>query len=566
MESSSKPENSKTKSGIASAEGRPEYLASRGDTWYFKRKVPKGFEDAFPESSSGTVWRSLRTKDYDEACERLREHVLDFEKALRTFKKKTGPSCAKPSENGGTERYLIPEHIPIILQRYEHSMLVQDDDERSEIGEETRGNPHEREQRIAERRELLARQLADYKSAAAVRESDIVEELASDILHVDRLVAPPGSLVREAFVDDLLRLEVKLLNEQLSRLDGEGGKTPPASEYPLAPRDLATLRDALDAWKKSQSRDKTIHTYERFVDEFESVVERVPLIALGREHVYQYREWLEGSGIRRDTAKNRIGGLATLFEYAAAEGLGQEQFHGKANPFSGLRLDAFADTASHEERRPYREDELQKLFSSELYRGEYVPQGQTAEALYWSPLIGAFSGGRLEEIAQLRTANIQRIQGTWALELWEREPGQRLKTKSSFRRVPVHQELIKCGFIAYAQKQDPSGLLFPSLRNENKYESWSAALSSSFARYMDRAGLNDKRLDFHSFRYSFRQQCANCGIGTEVRDALTGHWDGDREAGRTYLKDSDRQYPWPALVAAMAQFKYSGLDLSHLHT
>jgi site-specific recombinase XerD len=551
-----------------SNQDKPKYLAVRNGVWYFKRKVPIGLEQAFPEVSSDTLWKSLDTKSLDEARKRLPARVQEFEKRCLAAKKKLAGRHARTaaSTESSTDHYLLPEHIPIILTRYEHSMLVADDQERRDLGESTAGDPEGRQAALEERRELLETQLMAYKAAAAVREFEVVDELASEILSTDKLLAPPGSLVREALLEDFLRLEIKLLKEQLSRLEGEGGKTPPPSEYPVHPRALTTMQDAVTAWKKSQSRPKTIDTYERFVVEFESVVGRVPIVALGREHVFSYREFLQTKELKRETVKNRIGGLATLYEYAVAEAAAHEMLFGKTNPFASLRLDAFDETPLHEERRPYSLAELNQLFSSPLYRGEVEAAGHTGEALYWAPLIATFTGARLEEIAQMRANNISEVEGVLTFHIWVTEAGQELKTPGSFRRVPVHSELVKCGLVNYLRALPANSMLFPSLRNDNKYEKWSAAVSARFARYLDSIGLTDERLDFHSFRYSFRQQCVNCGIPNEARDALTGHfWAGDRDSGKTYLKNVDRQYPFPALVEAIARLQYAGLNLQHLH-
>jgi hypothetical protein len=81
---------------------------------------------------------------------------------------------------------------------------------------------------------------------------------------------------------------------------------------------------------------------------------------------------------------------------------------------------------------------------------------------------------------------------------------------------------------------------------------------------LETIGLDDHRLDYHSFRYTFRQQCSLCGIENEVRDALTGHWVSNNDAGRTYMKGENRQYPFPKLVSAVKLLRYDELKISHI--
>lgn len=156
----------------------------------------------------------------------------------------------------------------------------------------------------------------------------------------------------------------------------------------------------------------------------------------------------------------------------------------------------------------------------------------------------------------------------WVLRLCDLDPAtQRLKTESSYRLVPIHAELVKCGFLAYVAELKRQGeeRVFPTLGNGNKYRIWSNAVGKWWARYLDDIGLTDIRLDYHSFRYCFRQQCSLCGVDPEVRDALTGHWSEDSDSGRRYLRGEHKQYPLPKLAASVKLLSYDELDLSHLY-
>jgi integrase len=210
---------------------------------------------------------------------------------------------------------------------------------------------------------------------------------------------------------------------------------------------------------------------------------------------------------------------------------------------------------------------LNLLFRSEVYTDKTLPRGQASEAAYWVPLLGPLVGGRIEELAQLRIDDVERINGDWCLRICDLGEDQTIKTKSSFRRVPLHALLMKCGFLAFVARQAKAGheRVFHTLSNENANGTWSNALGKWYGRHLDKIGLSDRRLDFHSNRYTFRQQCSLCGIQNEVRDALTGHWSSNRDAGRTYMRAHERQYPLPLLVAAMSALRYDELRLDHLY-
>jgi hypothetical protein len=143
---------------------------------------------------------------------------------------------------------------------------------------------------------------------------------------------------------------------------------------------------------------------------------------------------------------------------------------------------------------------------------------------------------------------------------------QNVKNDGSFRRVPLHDTVVRCGFLAYVAEQAKAGAerVFPSLSNVNANKIWSNSLGKWWGRYLDTIGLSDSRLDYHSFRYFFRQQCSLCGIENETRDALTGHWLSKTDSGRTYMRAENRQYPYPKLVAAMRLLRNDELRISHV--
>ena len=111
----------------------PLYLHRRGETYYFKRKIPADVARAFPDCK-GQVWKSLKTTQYDDALIALTRENREFERICRRGRGKEGHSRhqieALKERPPGTTKYLLPEHIPVLIQRFEHYFLRMDDDER----------------------------------------------------------------------------------------------------------------------------------------------------------------------------------------------------------------------------------------------------------------------------------------------------------------------------------------------------------------------------------------------------------------------------------------------------
>ena len=56
-------------------------------------------------------------------------------------------------------------------------------------------------------------------------------------------------------------------------------------------------------------------------------------------------------------------------------------------------------------------------------------------------------------------------------------------------------------------------------------------LSGDFARLMDRAGLTDPRLVFHSLRHTLKREMSNARIDPDVRRIILGHAPKDAHDG-----------------------------------
>jgi hypothetical protein len=67
----------------------------------------------------------------------------------------------------------------------------------------------------------------------------------------------------------------------------------------------------------------------------------------------------------------------------------------------------------------------------------------------WGPLIGLYTGARLNEISQLRLDDIIEIDGIWCIRINDGE-GQQLKTRAAKRSIPIHRALIAHGLLDHA--------------------------------------------------------------------------------------------------------------------
>lgn len=533
---------------------KPKYLKQRNGTYYFMRRIPAKVVQAL-NLKSDQMWRSLWTTNLEEAIKSLPDGLHDFNELIATAKPKVekfgGRSVPDRPREAGTTKYLLEAHIPSLLDRYEWAVLDMDDAERKVMTREDR----------AERLEMLGEGLDGLYELAAAEDFSTMAEIAEQLLKNDLLIAPPGSRAYQQLLKHLLQKDIEVMEIQRDRLRGKMKLT--AKDVPQAPRDMPTLLVLLMDWSRKQTEVRTIETCTSNVAEFEAVFGALPVVSITMAQVNEYRDHLKDDDLSRSTVKNKIGGLATLVRHGVTKGL----LKAMQNPFENIDMDGVPERPAFEDRRAYEVNELKELFNSPLFTHGPQTKGQAKESSYWAPMLGPFVGARIEEIAQLRTEDVQCINGVWALRIANLDAEQHLKTDTSYRFVPLHEVVIRCGFLVHcaAMKNEGQARLFPSQRNQNKYKRWSNAFGKWYSAYLTKIGLTDERLCYHSFRYTFKQRCTQSGVEMEVRDALTGHWVSKNEAGRVYMKAAERQYPFPALHAAIKRLRYDELDLSHLY-
>ncbi|MBD3756240.1 MAG: site-specific integrase, partial [Gammaproteobacteria bacterium] len=237
-------------------------------------------------------------------------------------------------------------------------------------------------------------------------------------------------------------------------------------------------------------------------------------------------EMLEVKGlpvISSRTVNVYIGGMQTFFKWALDNGYAAE------NVFTGMRVKV-SSRAKERGRKAFSTDQLQKLFMHLTKNPDGLVQKDTHK---WGALIGMFTGMRLNEVAQLRVDDVVCVDGTWVIDVNdEGDANKSLKNASSHRRVPVHERLLDCGFLAFVEQQraGPSGRLFPDL-TYSRQNGYGRNLGRWFnERLLPALGMDEPGLVFHSLRHTMITRLAQSDAPAEQMKAVVGH----KQAGVTY--------------------------------
>lgn len=306
-----------------------------------------------------------------------------------------------------------------------------------------------------------------------------------------------------------------------------------------------------------QPEQNTISRTRMHARRFEEMAGIHTVEEVTRQHAIRFIEQLQQAGQTPQNVNMHLASLIKLLNYAVRLDLIN------TNEASGLTVKA---PSSEKARRSFDLPALKSIFSSPIYTVGHRPKGGGGDASYWLPLLALFTGARLEELCQSHPDDVMQVPyhdggseaSAWVIRITDEGEGQGLKNAGSRRRVPLHPELERLGFVEYVQQAKDEGRkrifhkLIPSIdgKEGGNFSKW-------FGRYLrDACNVADKRMVFHSFRHLFKEVLREVEIPKEINDALTGHESGD--VGDKYGGDA---YPLRPLVNAIKRYKVPGLAL-----
>jgi len=230
--------------------------------------------------------------------------------------------------------------------------------------------------------------------------------------------------------------------------------------------------------------------------------------------------------------------ISSLFGWALKNGYTQ------VNPFSGLKIKE--KVAEQDKRDPFILSDLTALFTAP----DYLTGKHNHPYQYWLPLLGLFTGARIDELCQLHLEDIYQINGLWVFDI-NSKGDKKLKNLSSARVIPINTRLIALGLIEYVShlRKDAQVRLFPELKKRR--DGYSQDASKWFLRYRTRCGVTDKLKPFHSFRHTVANDLKQREVSREIIAAIVGHKDESITTG-LYGK----RYEPATLVAAIESLDF----------
>ena len=581
---------------------RHTHLMLRGTRYYLNVKVPKDLRQHL-----GEVYRkSLNTSDWKEAKKILHHEIGKLNELFEIERQKIIPPdnpvpAKKRQEISEREMHALVYRFFIQLEKdsenwWEERGRKLGEDELADvldtlsIDEEVYrgGSPHYREDEgdstselphILEKEGLaLDEESPSYKKLLTLFRRARLENVRRSMDRVSRSsVQARESFLQKVFAhtpipqiqDEKETVTVGVLLDRYKKLLASDNTTAGTKKtYVVPERALCEIIGKDTPLKSIQSEE---------VERLLSILRRVPPHAEQRYRNLTLEQAIlaaekEGNqnALKRPTRENYLVNMSAIFNFA------MENDWISKNPFKGRRLrKAFLGAEEEVGKAHFSSDELNRLFRAPLYVGckddemgfAKIGPNRPRRGRFWVPLLSLFLGCRLNEVAQLYTEDVGEEWGIAFLHIREtRADGSKcdkhLKTKQSTRRIPIHPELVKIGFLDFveARRADvDQPRLFPDLPN-SPTGYFSDSFSKWFSRFKTGIFGKDCKATFHSFRHGFRTALGEAGVPTGDVEMLGGWESGGRSSEKRYDRPTIER-----LHSRIKQVEYPGLDLSHLY-
>lgn len=328
--------------------------------------------------------------------------------------------------------------------------------------------------------------------------------------------AATGEIKANGAADHKRAMEALKVMQDLLKTQGQGRRVvdpdnsqpPPADPLQPVPAQVArvvskyTLKETLVKFGKMKKLDETtLESYNTTVDEFEQFLKTTKrLHQIDIDHITNFREHLaEHVGNKPRTIDKKIGTLKAIFNFA------MEQKYVSHNPA------AIKNLLTKRQKNSggfavFEAAEIARIFRSQAF----IDELQKDPDFYYCSLLALLTGLRHDEATQLLREQIQTTKS--GLHFVRLRDG---KTNAAARSVPLPDEFMNHGFLAFINTKQPHEKIF-------KYAPGNA-LGKKFTRLIAKVGITRDKLVFHSVRKFLNNQLMHNKMPIEARCQMLGH-------------------------------------------
>lgn len=514
----------------------PSYLIKVGDTFYAQVRVPSDICGTYGRKQQR---KSLRTKDYDTAVDRLHAAVVEikagFAKHRADRRQEDEPHQAPPAPTLQSFADLGRQHGRIISQR---QMTIRADLYEAAVADPKEFWRHAREHHsVPEEFTYFDKLAADGDLDRAV--GYVVRKSTQDRIADLKRMIDTGDLrelldlaeerqpqldrqSKVALALTLARAEIAALHDETSDDLGHRGIAPvnrwssgstsvPAART-LPPVSLDLL---FEKWKaETKPSASTLSTWRGI---FKSLKRKFPDKAddvqwITAEDFVRWKDDLVASGKSAKTINDSyFACVRTVLTYGV-----NNKLLG-TNPAIGVKMSGGkSGTKGGRTRFGYTNAGVARLL--ELARRQNNPDRR------WLPWLAAQTGSRISEVAQLQGNYVKEEGGIHYLDIKRAPDGGSIKETFSERTVPIHPQLIEDGFLDFVASKGEGPLFYGRSSGDPNKKHASKGVANRLAAWIRANGFTDKRIDpNHGLRHWFKTYADEVGISDRMADRLQGH-------------------------------------------
>ncbi len=541
-----------------------DYILQRPSGYYFRFQFPT---DVKPLVNKSELRYSLQTRSIDLAKSKARLIAGKIQSIIRSIRKgfMTGLTIEQVNR-------LITKHIRESLEADEYKRIVDDTPFDNEY--------HKNHLKILDKAKGVLQE------RLATKDNKYITESVDNLLKSKSIDADKKSFAYRMLCRDMFKAEAHIFEVMRKRQMGDySGEIIPEflkevkSYAPALPQesdkvsktitqvmsDFFEEGDAEDRWTP-KTKTEVKASMQVLVDYFGDI----PIDTIDRKKMGQYKrdimklppnmnkdkryrdltikkilELKPSKTIAVHTINKYLSRAKTLFDHARING------EIPLNPAEGMTIKK--TKRSDEEREVFTPNELKIIFGSKQYTNNTF----TKSYMYWSPILAAFTGARLEEICSLHLDDFEKHEGVWCININDNGDKQ-LKNAASRRIIPLHPFLVDLGIIRlvdHLKGQNKPRFFYDLPKMGVRYGTYVGRWFNE--RYKKSVGINVKV--FHSFRHTFGTNLSHNGINDHSLKALMGHSEDSITFG-TYVKRGTPK----KLFKDLAENLDYDLNLNHL--
>ncbi|MCU1136069.1 site-specific integrase, partial [Stenotrophomonas maltophilia] len=223
--------------------------------------------------------------------------------------------------------------------------------------------------------------------------------------------------------------------------------------------------------------------------------------------------------------------------------------------------------------RLFEDGDLQAIFDP----ATFIPWARKPQH-WWAPMIGLYTGARVNEVCQLKLTDILQERGIWCIAFQktidedlasdpkrQRRSRQSMKGAGCMRIVPIAKPLLDAGFLEFVEDMRATGhpRLFPLLSagvNRKTGETnarYSQQFVVDFGRYLKSLGFA-KGIGFHAFRHTLATELDVNDVPEREIALVTGHSTDPRDRVQVLRKHYLHKKPqvtWSKQISALQLYQ-----------